>query len=513
MVFISALCLLPLFFNKTLSIPKISLPILLIVCVPIFQYFFGQIFYFENMVLSSIYIFSFWLMLVVGYSLCIDVSFKTVQINSENFITILSYTFIAAGILSCLVSILQWLGLAYDSMLMMGLRGNRPYANMAQPNNLAVFLLMALISLLYLFEKNKINNVVALIISILFILAIILTQSRTVWIIAVFFIIIWIFFDRKYYFRFNKILLVKWSLIFLLILFSLPFLNNFLSNYFNIAQTSTVVERASTGYLRLQLWNQMIHAIIDKPWFGFGWHQTTAAQYAVIDQYHGKEWASSGHNILLDILVWSGIPLGSLIILFSTYLYLILFKSIKNIESFIAFLMISMVFIHAMLEFPLYYSYFLLPVGLLCGLILGQNINLKSYLISYNFIRFLFLAGFLLVYYVFNEYNKISDNIIAANTHEMNELKTEVELPYKLPLFDLFEYRSKWIALYPYRKVTEQQLQEIRHMVQTYLTPYDLHKFSILLAYNGYEQEAKRQLIILNIMYSQEYTYDSLLDR
>ena len=421
---------------------------------------------------------------------------------------LISMTFMIAGILSAYIAIIQWLGLVHDSEYILNLVGNRPYANMAQPNHLATLLTLSLLSCLYFFEQKK-NTLVLSIISFILIFSIALTQSRTTWLVSLFVLIFYWMKTKEFYFRLSKNKIFIWFLSYVLIIFSLPILNSVLSHYFNINDTSTVVERASSGYLRLQIWDQMLHAIIQKPIWGYGWNQTTAAQYAVIDRVHGYEWASSAHNIILDVIIWCGLPIGLIITGYFFYIYLMFLIKSKSSETIVATLMISAVSIHSLLEYPLYYSYFLLPVGLLCGVVLSE--------ISNNYIKIpLFFNWILIVFsffgigYIFTEYNKISDNMIAANTHEMNDLKTELILPYPIPFFDMFNERAKWIALYPYSKVGSEELDRIRKMVQTYLTPYDLYKFAKLLAYNGHKEEAIRQLNILKIMYNQSYSYESL---
>lgn len=503
--FLSLLLLLFVFYNKKVLIPKLVIPVFLIALVPICQFSLGQIFYFQKAVLASIYILSFGIACSMTYTICQkDKDLESSKIVME----LLSITFIIAGVISACITIVQWLGLVHDSEYILNLVGNRPYANMAQPNHLATLLTLSLLSCLYFFEQKK-NTLVLSIISIILIFSIALTQSRTTWLVSLFILMFyWVKF-KNFNFRLSKNTILVWFLSYVLIIFSLPTLNSILSNYFNINDTSTVAERASSGYLRLQIWDQMLHAIIKKPIWGYGWNQTTAAQYAVIDRVHGHEWASSAHNIILDVIVWCGLPIGLIITGYFFYIYLNFLIKTKSSETIFATLMISAVLIHSLLEYPLYYSYFLLPVGLLFGVILSEVSN--NYIkvpLFFNWILIVF--SFFGIGYIFTEYNKISDNMIAANTHEMNDLNTELILPYPIPFFDMFNERAKWIALYPYSKVSSEELDQIRKMVQTYLTPYDLYKFAKLLAFNGHKEEAIRQLKILKIMYNQDYSYESL---
>lgn len=62
----------------------------------------------------------------------------------------------------------------------------------------------------------------------------------------------------------------------------------------------------------------------------------------------------------------------------------------------------------------------------------------------------------------------------------------------------------------PYSKVSAQQLEEIREMVLNYPTAYDLLKYAKILAFNGYEQEARHQLWLLKKLRKVDLDYASL---
>ncbi|WP_306670213.1 MULTISPECIES: hypothetical protein [unclassified Acinetobacter] len=49
-------------------------------------------------------------------------------------------------------------------------------------------------------------------------------------------------------------------------------------------------------------------------------------------------------------------------------------------------------------------------------------------------------------------------------------------------------------------------------MVLNYPIPYDLLKYARLLAYNGYEQEAKHQLLRLKLLRDLNVSYESLIE-
>lgn len=66
----AGLATLALFLAKrTLLIPRLSLPFLAMAAIPVLQYAFGQIMFWQDALFSSIYLFAFWLALVLAYSL------------------------------------------------------------------------------------------------------------------------------------------------------------------------------------------------------------------------------------------------------------------------------------------------------------------------------------------------------------------------------------------------------------------------------------------------------------
>ncbi len=61
---------------------------------------------------------------------------------------------------------------------------------------------------------------------------------------------------------------------------------------------------------RLAIWQQILHAIAERPWFGYGWHQTSVAYTLISDQFQGPVWVKSAHNFILDFIVWNGLVIA-----------------------------------------------------------------------------------------------------------------------------------------------------------------------------------------------------------
>ena len=86
-----------------------------------------------------------------------------------------------------------------------------------------------------------------------------------------------------------------------------------------------------------------------------------------------NERTNSAHNLILEMLVWNGVVLGTAIIAYALWWLYQLCKQRGSIESVVALAAVGCVLIHAMFEFPQNYAYFLLPMGFLLGLVQTES--------------------------------------------------------------------------------------------------------------------------------------------
>lgn len=493
--FLSLLFLLPLFFKGRISISKISLFFILASIIPIFQYSFGQIVFFDKAVLAIIYIVSFWLASIVGFN-----SINRYKYSLDYFFLVI----MGCGLFSSFIAIAQWLNIEMSIDWVMASQA-RVSANMAQPNHLATFLLLTLMSCLYFHENRKFNSIALLLFSLLFLSIIALIQSRTAWVSLLF---IYAYLAISYKRNLINLSFKKQSLFLAYFAASAILLPMFKESLLKV-DTVTAAERASSGYERIQIWQQAIEAIRLQPLWGYGWNQSSFAQYETLQSGYVTRYLTSFHNIFLDMIVWCGIPIGLTIIIICVYMVIkCLIKSI--IPSQICLITsVCVILIHALFEFPLSYSYFLLPLGFMLGA-LFFTFDEKSIKISGLYCILIFIVAMGSSLYIVREYSYIPDNMVAAETHEMNERKDTIIFPYHFYFFDTFENRARWIGLYPCTKLDNNQIKEIKYMVKTYMIHYDLYKFSQLLYFNGNKAEAQKHLDMLNYMYEKDFKIDDL---
>ena len=130
---------------------------------------------------------------------------------------------------------------------------------------------------------------------------------------------------------------------------------------------------------RFGIWANTLELIKQNPWFGVGWGEFNFAW--TLTPFPGRPTAffDHTHNLPLQFLVELGIPLGTLV------LGLLLWALWKAFRACIttpepdsrmvrtAFVMVLMMVVHSMLEYPLWYAYFLLPTAFALGICLGHS--------------------------------------------------------------------------------------------------------------------------------------------
>ncbi|HAV5587787.1 TPA: O-antigen ligase family protein [Acinetobacter baumannii] len=504
--FAAGLSVLAALFYQNIKIPRVQLLLLPFILIPVVQWAFGLVFDFSTALLSSLYLLGFWFMVLAGYNLSLD------QKKRDQIFSGFSLLIIITSLFTSLIAIFQWLNIESHLIYTLHLIGNRPYGNFGQPNNMATFLIIGLLGCLYLYEKNKATVWLLLPSALIILFTIALSQSRTSWIVFPFLLIYWIVrqFGKQKRFRFVQGLL--WCLAFFLIAgLILPYITQFIefSTNTEITETSSFVARAGSGHERIGMWIQILHAIAQQPWLGYGWSQTSVAVVDSIQYGTVHVWFNSAHNILLDIIIWNGIPISIVIIAYFACWFLWVNQQAKETISIIAIMMVCTVLIHAMLEFPQRYAYFLLTCGFLLGIIQAQTPVLKGNVLNKQVLRLIWGISLILLLAIWRDYNVYvtNSNLLFKN----KQPNAEILGSNQIFILTQFEQRLKWIEMKPETTLSDADLAVWGNFVKNKATPYNLRKYAQLLAYNGKVEQAEQQIFILQHLYRQQITLAELL--
>ncbi len=273
-----------------------------------------------------------------------------------------------AAIASVGLQIYQWLGFASNLRLeeiwVFPSPGQRPYANLGQPNQLASLLLWGLIGCAWAAHKGWLGRWGATIVAAVILFGVALTESRTALLtLTLAFAVLSVWRPRFLGSRALRTaqLLYLW---YLACLFSLEPLGTLLGREAPL----TVFER-SAGELRFELWSMALEAARERPWLGFGWNHMNEG-YLLVFPNHPRfvNWyAEQSHNLVLDLVLWVGWPLALGLLACIALWLRRLMRSLTSTEQLLTAAALAVMLVHAMLELPLHHGYFLWPFALLAG--------------------------------------------------------------------------------------------------------------------------------------------------
>lgn len=336
-------------------LPYLAIVAVVAAAIPWVQFASGLIFFSGDALMPSLYLLGFALAQIVGFRI-------VAAYGLRSLFEPLAWLFVAASILSVWLALYQWQGLSYlGEFGLYVAKGTRPYANLAQPNLLATLLTLGLIGCAYVYQLRRIGGLTAGLTAALLVFGIAMTQSRAG---VVLLVIVggWL----ALYSRRSRVDLRALALVGVWLLVCVAAWPHFLETSGH-GEGRGVVSAASAGNRPIH-WLSMLDASTRSPWFGYGWNQVSVAHYAVAPDYPPtKEVLGDSHNLIIDLLVWNGLPIGLLLTAAVGLWFVVMVTRRHSPESAIALAPVIAVFAHSMIEFPIYYTYFMLPIALLMG--------------------------------------------------------------------------------------------------------------------------------------------------
>jgi len=336
-------------------VPYLALVALVAALVPWFQFAAGVIFFSGDALMASLYLLAFALAQTVGYRI---VALR----GSRALFEPLAWLFVAASLLSMWIALYQWQGLRYLDVFALEVpAGSPPFANLSQPNLLATLLVLGLVGCAYVYQLGRIGKLVAMLLTVMFVFGIAMTQSRA-GLLQLLIIGGWLAIQA----RGSRLSLRSIGLAAVVLLACIIAWSHLLT-VSGVVTGRSIDAVASVGR-RPAHWLTMLDAATRHPWFGYGWNQITVAQYAVAPDHPAtREILAESHNLILDLLVWNGLPLGLLFAGAIGLWFLVMLTRRQSPESAIALAAVIAVFAHSMVEFPIYYLMFMLPIAAMMG--------------------------------------------------------------------------------------------------------------------------------------------------
>jgi len=290
---------------------------------------------------------------------------------------------VVAGLGGAVIAVMQMYAVPWvDNVIvtLSSLRG-RASGNVGQSNQFADSMLWGLIALVALSHgaRTRLARTAWVPAGALMLFGIVLTGSRT-GLLALLFTAVWGLADRNLDKRLRVGLCVA-PFVALLMLAAVAAWGS--SGHGSI----NPLDRGDAGItaFRSEIWKNCVALIREQPWLGVGWGQFNFAWSLTPFAERGAGLVDNAHDLALHLAVELGLPLALLIMAILVVAPLRALGRLWHVPGQVgvagraAVMIVVVIGLHSMTEYPLWYSYMLLPATWACGLALGAASRAREF--------------------------------------------------------------------------------------------------------------------------------------
>ena len=394
------------------GIPRIAqLPIALIVVVAL-QLALGKMAYLDQALLYILYLLFAALLMLLGARL-------RVCLGIGKLAVILAFSLLIGTELNALIGVLQhykW-HTPLDAVVVMQVSSGI-YGNLAQANHFANYIALGLISLGLLFQQRKIKSGYVILLSIPLLFALTLSGSRSSWLYLPLMICLAWWSARgdptlRPLLRYSVLLIIGFGLMHLVVQMS------FMSG--GDGDTNTVQRLLASngggdtrGSIRLYLWREAWLIFRESPWLGvgfgqFAWHHFQLVPLLKPSNISGLY--NNAHNLIFQLAAEAGI--AGLLALFASMG--VWFYGLRRVRPSAAhwwgYSVLGVLAIHSLLEYPLWYAYFVAIAATLLGAFDETRYRLELRHIGRLALVMILLLGLLSLLQLRGNYQRLKDTL------------------------------------------------------------------------------------------------------
>ena len=289
----------------------------------------------------------------------------------------------------------------------------RPFGNMAQANHLATYIAFAMAGALFLVQTRRLPLVLWALLSVIFSAGLALTVSRGPWLQMGVIVVagFWMAFAEirrnPALRRSNREWLTP------VVLGVLFFVVNALVRWANVHYQLGLAESAADRFTdagqiapRLALWKYGWTMFRSHPVLGVGWGEFPRYQFDLVRALGGVEIANNSHDIFLDLLGKTGL-IGLAIVLLGLLAWLVrVVRAPHTAARVFGIALIGVLTMHALVEYPQQYMFFLLPAMFVFGLLETRSLPMVSSRVSFGAYAVVVFVGLAALYPVYRDYNR-----------------------------------------------------------------------------------------------------------
>lgn len=439
--------------------------------------------YLGDVVMVLLYAGVWWMAIVLGRSFAVAGGSRR-----QNLLYGLSWVWLVASVLSMFLALWQWSRLGGAIWVVDLPEGGRPFANLAQPNNLSTLLVFGVVGALGLHEMGKYRTWVLVALLSMLLLGVVITQSRTGWLQVALLVAMGLYFKARFGLKAGKAVFLFIAGWFVALVIFWPLFNEWVGT----SAGRTLEDQMRLG-TRWPFWLQMVDALTRQPWTGYGWQQVSLAQQTVaLDHPSVGALFEHSHNFFLDLLLWNGIPLGLLLVGLIVYWFAYHLLTCRDPRAWILLMGLMGLMVHGMLEFPLEYAYFLVPAGLAMGAVEALNPRpLKTWAIPVLGFRALGVVFTALFVWISVEYIQIEEHYRTVRLEQRFNAQGVVTPQPDIKLLTQLDAFLVFMKTEAKPGMTEAQVDWMKKVSQRFPYPPAMFRYALAAGLNGRSADAE----------------------
>ena len=439
------LCAMPLLVTKRSWLqPKIPLIVLLpigLLLLGMLQFVLGRVSYFDQILLLALYLLWAALLMMLGQRLRQEFGLPVLA-------TVLASFLLVGAELNALAGILQhyrW-HTFLDAVVTVKI-SVAVYGNVAQPNHFANYITLGLISLGLLHMRGllRVWYVALLTMPLLFVL--VLSGSRSVWLYLLFMAgmaWLWLRSDKSclLLLRYTLLLLLGFGLMHAVV--QIPWLEGAAGS---ITTMRRLFGEGTGGSIRLYLWREGWQIFTQFPLLGAGFGQFAWQHFQLGPVLQNTDIVglyNNAHSLVMQIAAEMGL-VGLLILCGTLAMWLIQCgRSQRTVYHWWGYALLGVLAIHSLLEYPLWYAYFLGVAAFSLGMLDTNLYRLKLRHLGRLSLAAILLLGVLSLGQVLQSYRNLEilmglRQAVRKNNYLWREdlMAAHAQIPLR-PYFDLF---------------------------------------------------------------------------
>ena len=392
-------------FWRQPDIPRIAQLPAALIGVVLLQWGLGKTAYFDQSLLFVLYLLFAMLLMLLGARLrdCLGLA---------RLALVLAIFLLIGAELSALVGVLQhfrW-HTPLDAVIVMKVSSS-VYGNIAQPNHFANYIALGLISLGFLLQQQKLRVIHVALLAMPLLLVMTLSGSRSSWLYLLMMAgLAWWWARRDVSQRpllhYALWLLAGFGMMHLIV--QIPFVSGAQSSVNTVQRLFS--ENVSGGGVRLFLWREAMLMFMQSPWLGVGFGQFAWQHFQLLPELQPKGihgLYNNVHNLVFQLAAETGIAgLLSLFLPLGVW-SLGMRRSMLDAVHWWGCAVLGVLGIHSLLEYPLWYTYFMAIAAFLLGALDETRYRLELRSVGRLSVVLILFLGLLSLMQLMNGYREL----------------------------------------------------------------------------------------------------------